>query len=174
MEDNNSNLTSLKNLLDYNIQKATGVEAQLIHILPEWINQSGSVKLKVVLQKYLDLVQLHLENLNNFLEEEKIISLSVTNRIMQAFIQETTEQLDKCTDAEVKDACLLACVQNINHFKISLYGTWAAFANALDMSKHASVFREAEVNEKQIDDRLSQLAVHEINVNARAPIILSE
>jgi ferritin-like metal-binding protein YciE len=174
MEDNNSNITSLKNLLDYNIQKATGAEAQLINILPEWINKSISVKLKIVLQKYLDLVQLHLEKLNNFLEEEKIISLGVTSQVMQAFIEETNEQLSKCTDAEVKDACLLAYLQNINHFKISLYGTSAAFANTLDMSKHASVFHEAEINEKQIDDRLSQLAVHEINVNARAPIILSE
>lgn len=174
MENNNSNINRLKGLLDYNIQKATSVEAQLINILPEWIKQSASVKLKIVLQKYFDSVQVHLENLNNFLEEEKIISLSVTNRVMKAFIEETSEQLGKCTDAEVKDACLLACVQNINHFKISMYGTWAAFANALEMSKRASVFHEAEINEKQIDDRLSQLAVYEVNVNARAPIILSE
>lgn len=174
MENNNSNINRLKGLLDYNIQKATSMEAQLINILPEWIKQSASAKLKIVLQKYFGLVQVHLESLNSFLEEEKIISLSVTNRVMQAFIEETNEQLGKCTDAEVKDACLLACVQNINHFKISLYGTWAAFSNALEMSKRASVFREAEIKEKQIDDRLSQLAVYEINVNARSPIILSE
>ena len=72
-----------------------------------------------------------------------------------------------CTDAEVKDACLLACIQAINHFKISMYGTAAAFANALDMEKQAAIFHEAEVNEKQIDDRLSQLAEHEINIRAK-------
>jgi hypothetical protein len=33
---------------------------------------------------------------------------------------------------------------------------------------------EAEVNEKQIDDRLSQLAEHEINIKAKAPIALTE
>ena len=59
-----------------------------------------------------------------------------------------------------------------NHFKISTYGTAAAFANALNMEKQASVFHEAEVNEKQIDDRLSQLAEHEINIKAKAPIEL--
>jgi hypothetical protein len=41
------------------------------------------------------------------------------------------------------------------------------------MEEAAVAFREAEINEKQIDDRLSQLAEHEINVNARAPIILT-
>lgn len=174
MEDKNSNITSLKSLLDYNIQNITGAEAHLINILKDWINRANSVKLKVILQKYLDLIQLHLEKLNNFLEEEKIISLSVTNRVMQAFIDDANAQLGKCADIEVKDACLLACVQNINHYKISTYGTAAALADTLEIPKSASVFREAEINEKQIDDRLSQLAVHEINVNARTPIILSE
>ena len=42
------------------------------------------------------------------------------------------------------------------------------------MEKFAGVFHEAEVNEKQIDDRLSQLAEHEINFKAKAPIVLTQ
>ena len=91
---------------------------------------------------------------------------------MKAFIEEANERLSNCTDAEVKDACLLASIQVINHFKISSYGTAAAFSNALGMEKAAAVFHEAEINEKQIDDRLSQLAQHEINIKAKAPIVL--
>jgi len=91
---------------------------------------------------------------------------------MQAFIEEANEKQNTCTDAEVKDACLLACIQAINHFKISMYGTAAAFAKVLGMEKHAAVFHEAEVNEKQIDDRLSQLAEHEINIKANVPFVL--
>ena len=174
MEDNNSKITSLQNLMDYNVRKFVGAEVQLKNILPEWINKSGSIKLKTVLQKYLDLTQLHLQKMNNFFEDEKINSFSITSPIMQAFIEETKEQLGKCTDREVKDACLLGSLQTIIHFKISIYGTAAAFANTLGMSKTASVFHEAEINEKQIDDRLSQLAEHEINVNARTPTFLSE
>jgi len=91
---------------------------------------------------------------------------------MHAFIEEAEEKLNACTDAEVRDACLLACIQSINHFKISTYGTAAAFAKALDMENQAVIFHEAEINEKQIDDRLSQLAEFEINVKAKAPIVL--
>jgi len=45
-------------------------------------------------------------------------------------------------------------------------------AKALNMEKPSLIFHEAEVNEKQIDDRLSQLAEFEINFNARSPIAL--
>jgi len=172
MAENNSTITTLRDLLDYDARKFSSAEIQLKNCLPQWINKAGSLQLKTVLQKYLDFVQQHVQKMEEFFEEEKISSLSLTNRIMQAFIEETNEKLSNCTDAEVSDACLLACVQAINHFKISIYGTAAAFANALGMEKVAVVFHETEINEKQIDDRLSQLAEHEINIKARAPIVL--
>jgi ferritin-like metal-binding protein YciE len=172
MADNTRTITSLHGLLDYDARKFISAEVQLKNILPEWINKAGSLQLKTVLQKYLDLVQHHIQKMEAFFEEENIISLSLTNRVMQAIIEEAKVKLGNCTDAEVKDACLLACIQAINHFKISTYGTAAAFANALGMEKPATVFHEAEINEKQIDDRLSQLAKYEINVKAKAPIIL--
>ena len=164
--------TSLHNLLDYDGRKFTSAEIQLKNSLPEWINKASSLQLKTVLQNYLDFVQEHVQKMDSFFDEEKINSLSLTNQVMRAFIEEAEEKLANCTDPEVKDACLLACIQAINHFKISTYGTAAAFAKALGMEKQAAVFHGAEVNEKKIDDRLSQLAEHEINIKAKAPILL--
>lgn len=171
MAENNSTITSLHNLLDYDAGKFTSAELQLKKSLPEWISKAASLKLKMVLEKYFDLVQEHFQKMEAFFENEEISTLSFTNRVMNAFIEETNERLSKCAE-KVRDACLLASVQEINHFKISSYGTAASFANALGMEKAAAIFHEAEVNEKQIDDRLSQLAEHEINIKAKTPLIL--
>jgi len=168
----NKPIAKLHDLLDYNARKFSAAEIELSNSLPTWITQANSLKLKTVLQKYHEIVQQHIKRLENFFEEEKITSLSVANKIMQALIEETNEKLQSCSDTEVRDACLLASVQAINHFKISLYGTAAAFARTLDMEKFAVVFHEAEVNEKQIDDRLSQLAEYEINIKAKTPVVL--
>jgi ferritin-like metal-binding protein YciE len=172
MKENTHAITTLHNLLDYDAAKFTSAEVQLQQVLPEWINKASTLKLKNVLQRYLDFVQQHILKMEQFFDEEKITALSLTNRVMHAFIEDAEEKLSYCSDAATKDACLLASVQAINHFKISIYGTATAFANALDMQKHAAIFHEAEINEKQIDDRLSQLAEHEINLTARTPIVL--
>jgi ferritin-like metal-binding protein YciE len=172
MAENNQNVSTLHHLLDYDARKFTSAEIQLKNKLPEWITNAASLKLKTVLQKYLDTVQQHIQNMEGFFEAESITSLSLTNRIMHAFIEETVEKLAICTDPEIKDACLLAGIQSINHVKISVYGTAAAFAKALGMEKQAAIFHDAEVQEKQIDDRLSQLAEFEINMKARTPIVL--
>lgn len=174
MEYNNSiTISGLRDLLIFNIQSLINTEMQLKNVIPDWIDKTVSLKMKMVLQKYLEMIQEHIEKLNSFLGNEQVSFLPGNNPVTAAFIHETNLLLTKCTDAEVKDAGLLACVQNINHFKISIYGTSAAFANALDMDTASPLFREAEINEKQIDDRLSQLAEHEINVKARTPIILT-
>lgn len=168
----NHTISTLHNLLDYDAHKFTSAEIELKNSLPGWINQASSLKLKAVLQKYLDMVLQHVDKMERFFEEENITSLCLTNRVMRAFIEETDEKLAQCADAEVKDACLLACIQVINHFKISTYGTAAAFANALGMDKQAGVFHTIEINEKQIDDRLSQLANYEINTLAKTLIAM--
>lgn len=172
MTENNKPISTLHDLLDHKASSFTSAEIQLKKYLPEWINKTGSLKLKTVLQKYLDFVEKHVQKMEIFFEEENINSFSISNRVMGAFINETDEMLAACQDVEIRDACLLANIQAINHFKISTYGTAAAFANTLGMEKHAGIFHEAEVTEKQIDDRLSQLAEHEINIRAKSPFAL--
>ncbi len=169
MTSKNNNITTLHDLFDYEASKFTSAEIQLHYMLPHWISKARSVKLKNVLQKYKEYIQQHLEKLESIIKEEQISSLAVTNYVIRTYIEEGNEKLSKCMDAEVADACLLAIVQSINHFKISSYGTAAAFANMLEMEKTAAFFYEAEVSEKQIDDRLSQLAEFEINSKAKTP-----
>ncbi|HVM86980.1 MAG TPA: DUF892 family protein [Puia sp.] len=172
MESKSPSIITLHDLLDYDARKFAITEMQLKNVLPGWVNKASALKLKNVLQKYFNFIEKNAANLDAFIEEEKISSLSLVNRVMNAFIEETELKLTNCTDPEVKDACLLACIQSINHFKISMYGTAAAFAKALGKEKATALFYEAETNEKQIDDRLTQLAEHEINLKATAPVVL--
>lgn len=172
MKSQLANIATLHNLLDHEVSKYSSAEIQLTHSLLQWINKASSIKLKNVLQRYHDDIQQHLSKIEEFVDAERLISLSFTNRIMKSYIDDTNDSLAMCTDAEVADACLLASIQKINHFKISSYGTAASFANALEMENAARFFHEAEVHEKQIDDRLTQLAQFEINVKAKTPIVL--
>ena len=172
MVQENQTISTLHQLLDYEAGKFISAEHQLSHELQQWINIACSAKLKTVLQRYQHDIENQLLQMDEFIKQESLLSVRLNSRIMKAYIDDTNETLLNCSDAEVKDACLLASVQLINHYKISAYGTAAAFANALEMEKAAQFFHQAEVNEKQIDDRLSQLALYEINSRAKAPITL--
>lgn len=165
-------ITNLHDLLDYDARNLLSSELQLKQVIHDWTNKANAYKLKEVLSRYLVFVEKHVEMLNGFFKEERLFSPSAPSKVMQAMIGSCEEKLKHCADPEVSDACLLACIQEINHYKISRYGTATAFANALEMESFGTVFHEAEINEKQIDDRLSQLAEHDVNIRAKAPIAL--
>ncbi len=165
-------ISTLHDLLDDDIRKFAGAEMALKNNLPRWISLAASVQLKTVLQKYEAMVDMHIQRFDTVFEEEGLLSLSRSHPAMDALIQELDSQLPGCCDAPIRDACLLAGIQVINHFKISIYGTAASFARELGLEKPAGIFHEAEINEKQIDDRLSQLAAFEINPRARTPFVI--
>lgn len=172
MTEYKKSIATLRELLDYNAQSFTAAEVELRNSLPKWIELVSSQKLKEVLEQYHQQVQDQVHKFEKFYDAEGINSFNVANKIMLAFIEETNDKLNRCANHDVKDACLLACIQGINHFKISLYGTAAAFAKELNMGEFARRFHDAEVNEKEIDSKLSDLARHGINSDAQVPIIL--
>ena len=169
MEVNNSSISDLGKLLDYDISQCISAENQLHVILPDWINKTTSQKLKAILEKYREFIQQHIQKMETLLDESSSAFRDTKNRIMDAYIKEAEQTMFTCQDMDVRDAALLASIQAINHFKISVYGTAAAFAKVLNMEKQAEVFYWIDINEKHIDDRLSQLAEHEINVKAKDP-----
>lgn len=166
MTDGMYTLTNLHSLFDHDALKLASAEAQLESILPDWIIKSNALPLKSELQLYLGIVKQHRLHLQEFLKEEDIQKLSRTNMVMAAHIAEGREQLCNCMENEVKDASLLASVQGINHYKISLYGTAAAFSRSLGKGNAARIFHDAMLNEKDVDKRLSALAEQEINQRA--------
>ena len=166
MKTTEAPIKTLHHLLEEDVRRFVSGENELSLALERWTKLAGSVKLKNNLIKYHDQVKIHIEELDRFLEEEDLNYLFSNDDILHSFVKNTDRKLTECEDASVRDAALLASIQNINHFKIGSYGTAAAFANALGRTKTAQLFHDFEVNEKQMDDRLSQLAVYEINLTA--------
>lgn len=169
MTNTNKSIATLHDLLDYDARKFTIAEIQLKKSLPAWIAAAGSLDLKTVLLKYLEFVEDHIRKMETFIAAEEITSINIDNKIIRAFLEDTAEKMSACSDVEVKDACLLASIQLINHFKISMYGTAASFAKIAGAEHFSNLFYEAEQEEKQIDERLSALAAKGLNQHAASP-----
>ncbi len=166
-------ISSLRQLLDEDTSRMISAEQQLKNSISGWVSIENSASLKLLMYEYMDVVEKHIRQLEVFCEEEKIGSYKFSNKVMKAYIAEADEKLSGCTTPEVKEACLLAAVQGINHFKISVYGTAAAFAGAVRLQRAGLLFHQAELDEKEMDERLSYLAEHELNRKAAAPVTLS-
>lgn len=167
-------LTSLRELLDEYISRMISAEMHLKSSVLGWVNKENSASLKMLMQDYLDIVERHIRQIEFFCQEEQITANILNNPVMSAFIAEAEDRLSACAGPEVRDACLLAAIQGINHFKIHVYGTAAAFAGAVRLENAGLLFHQAELDEKEMDERLSYLAEHELNRKAAVPVAVTE
>lgn len=170
--ENKNTISTLHQLLNFNSQYFIIGEVHLKNTMQEWIIKASSVKLKAILQKYMEHIEQNIKSFDLFINKENMNLISNENKIFITLIEDADMKFELCSDPEIKDACMLASVQIINHYKICIYGTAASYANTLGMEEAASIFKMAEINEKKIDDRLSQMAEFDINKRATAPIVL--
>ena len=68
---------------------------------------------------------------------------------------------------EVLDAALIAAAQRVEHYEIAAYGTVYAFADLLDEDEQSSLLQETLEEEKQTDQKLTELS-EEVNMQAEA------
>lgn len=172
--ETDSNISCLRQLLDEDSSRLISGEVQLKRSLLVWIGKDTSLSFRNLIHQYLDKIERHIQNMEAFCNDEQLISMSSNNRVIQTLIEEINEKMANCTCPQVKDACLLAGIQAINHFKISVYGTAAAFAGAVGLDKAEKQFYQAEKDELDIDEALSHLAIHEINLKALVPVMLNK
>jgi ferritin-like metal-binding protein YciE len=171
MEKVQHHIVSLGNLLALDVERILSCEKHLKQVLPGWIHGVQSADLKQVLGQYLTHISHYERAVRPFLLQLPAASISVKDRVIKALIEDTNEKLGYCADPEIYDACLLAALQEIMHFKISIYGTAAAFFSALGNIEAADIFFVAEKEERRIDELLSLKAKNNINELAKAPLI---
>jgi len=170
--ETNPTITALRELLDDDIRKFINAEAQLKSSLVVWANKARTLPLKVLLQRYLQSIEDHIEMLDAYASAKEISVISISNRIMNAYIDETDAKLTTCSLSDVRDASILTSVQSICHFKICAYGTAVRFANLLSLREAAQLFRSAELNEKNMNQQLSFLVEQHIAKKAKSPTAL--
>ena len=85
---------------------------------------------------------------------------------MEGIVAEGAEMIEEEGDEEVKDAGLIAAAQRVEHYEMAGYGTARAYAKLLGDREGAKLLQTTLEEEKQTDQKLSQLANSAINVAA--------
>jgi ferritin-like metal-binding protein YciE len=77
---------------------------------------------------------------------------------MEGLIEEGSEVLKEGYEDSVLDAALIGAAQRVEHYEIAGYGTVRAMAEELGEDEHVSLLTETLEEEKETDEKLTQLA----------------
>jgi ferritin-like metal-binding protein YciE len=159
---------SLRELYVDELKDLYSAEKQLTKALPKMAKASSSPDLRAGFEEHLEQTKGHVERLEQIFEmlEERPTGKKCVG--MEGLVKEGAEIMGEDFSDEVMDAALIAAAQRVEHYEIAGYGTVCAYAELLGESEHASLLRETLEEEKQTDQKLTELS-EDINVQAEQP-----
>jgi ferritin-like metal-binding protein YciE len=157
---------SLQELYVEELKDLFSAETQLTKALPKMAKAASSEELRQGFEEHLEQTKGHVERLQQIFEmlEEKGTGKKCLG--MEGLIKEGTEVMGEDFEDAMMDSALISAAQRVEHYEIAGYGSVIAYAELLGESEQASLLRETLEEEKQTDEKLTELA-KEINIQAQ-------
>src|SRR2546423_10919768 len=140
-------------------------ETQLTKALPKMAKAASNSELRQAFEEHLRQTSEQVSRLEQIFEmlEEKPTGKKCLG--MEGLVKEGAETMKEDYEGSIMDAALIGAAQRVEHYEIAGYGTVREFAELLGEDEHVSLLEQTLEEEKQTDEKLTQLA-EDINSQA--------
>ncbi len=157
----------LKELYIDELKDLYNAENQLVKALPKMAKAASSDKLQQGFEEHLEQTKNHVQRLEKIFQTLGESPKGKKCKGMEGLIEEGSEVMEEDYEGSVMDAALIGAAQRVEHYEIAGYGTVRTMAETLGESDHVSLLEETLQEEKETDEKLTELASR-INTEASA------
>jgi ferritin-like metal-binding protein YciE len=157
----------LKELYIDELKDLYNAENQLVKALPKMAKAASSDKLRQGFEEHLEQTKNHVQRLEKIFQTLGESPKGKKCKGMEGLIEEGSEVMEEDYEGSVMDAALIGAAQRVEHYEIAGYGTVRTMAETLGESDHVSLLEETLQEEKETDEKLTELASR-INTEASA------
>lgn len=157
------NITKPQDMLTVELREIYSAERQLSRALPRLQKAAQADTVKECLQVRRDQGEGLIEDVDAVFDELGISKGRQKNFAMEGLIEEAQGLLESIKDEKMNDAAIIAAVQKMEHYCMAAWGTVAAVGKAMGSEKTEKVFQKALSEGKDLDKKMTEIAVKEIN-----------
>jgi ferritin-like metal-binding protein YciE len=158
--------TGLRDLFEDSLKDIYWAEKALTKAIPKMIKNATSEELVAALTEHLEVTKNQVTRLEEVFSTLGVKAQAKKCAAMEGLVKEGEEIMESTADGVVRDAGIIAAGQKIEHYEIATYGTLCAFAKILNETESAELLLETLNEEKQADEKLSEVAESSINIAA--------
>jgi ferritin-like metal-binding protein YciE len=161
---------NLNELFTSDIQYLYNAEKQISKNLPKIAQFASSDHVQKIIEKHINENKQHIQRLQEVCDTLGIKPENKQSHGVEGLIKEAEEIFNKqnIMDPYVMDAALIATTQRIQHYEIAAYGTLRTYANLLGYKEASECFQRSLEEEKETDAKLTEVAVNNINLQAKS------
>jgi ferritin-like metal-binding protein YciE len=157
---------TLEDLLIETLRDTYNAEKQLVKALPKMAKAASSDELRAAFEDHLEVTREQVTRLEKVFKELGVPVRGKHCVAMEGLIEEGRELMEEDHDPEIMDAGLIAAAQKVEHYEIAAYGTVRTWAEMLGHRRAAQLLRESLDEESETDEKLTQLAMTTVNLEA--------
>jgi ferritin-like metal-binding protein YciE len=141
-------------------------EKQIVKALPKMAKAATSPQLKAGFEQHLEETEGHIERLEQVFELLGKPARGKTCDAILGILEEGKSIMDEFKGTVALDAGLVSSAQAVEHYEIARYGTLKTWAAQLGMKEVVSLLDATLKEEEATDEKLSQVAVGDVNRKA--------
>jgi ferritin-like metal-binding protein YciE len=141
-------------------------ENRLVKALPKVAKAATSEKLRSAVEEHLEQTKGHVDRLKEIFDNMREKATGKKCAGMIGILKEGEEIMEEDYEGETMDAALISAAQRVEHYEIAAYGCVRTWADLLGESEASALLDKTLEEEKETDEKLTQLA-EEINVQAK-------
>ena len=165
-KSNGSVAHGLTDLFEDMLKDIYWAEKALVKSLPKMAKKATSDNLVQALESHLEETRGHVERCEQIFEIMGKSAKAKKCEAMDGLIREAQEIMESTQEGPVRDAGIIAAGQKVEHYEIASYGTMSAFAKILGEDEIMSLLEQTLNEEKQADEKLTEVAESSINLDA--------
>ena len=163
----------LRELYIEELKDLYNAENQLVKALPKMAKAASSDELRQGFEEHLEQTKGHVQRLEQIFQALDENPKGKKCKGMEGLLEEGSEVMQEDFEGALMDAAIIGAAQRVEHYEIAAYGTICAFAEELGESEQNSLLNQTLQEEKEADEKLTQLA-QQINAQANEGAVPEE
>jgi ferritin-like metal-binding protein YciE len=144
-------------------------EKHLTKALPKMAKAATSDELRLAIENHLSETENHVTRLEQAFSSIGEKAVAVKCEAMAGLIKEGDEIVSETKKGTItRDVGIISASQKIEHYEIASYGTLRTLAGVLGYDEAAELLEATLQEEKNADDKLTQVAEGSINQSAKS------
>ncbi|MEO6734488.1 MAG: ferritin-like domain-containing protein [Ferruginibacter sp.] len=162
----NAAASGLRTLFQDSLKDIYWAEKALLKAIPKMVKNATAVELTSALTEHLEVTRGQVTRLEEVFAAIGTKPQAKKCAAMEGLIKESEEIMESTDEGPVRDAGIISAGQKVEHYEIATYGTLCAFAKILQENEAAGLLLETLNEEKEADEKLSEIAESSINISA--------
>ncbi len=148
----------LRDLLVDELKHIYWGEKELTKALPKMIENATAEELIDALTGHMEATKEHVTRLEKVFSSINEKAEAIKCAAMEGLIKEAEGIMEETEEGMVRDAGIISAGQKVEHYEIATYSSLCSFAKTLEEDTVASLLQETLNEEKEADEKLSEIA----------------